>query len=120
MMIAEVKACQQEEPVTVSPFSHIPSYLLPPLYEVKSHQHQHQWENQNDFQISSLSNFSEERPAVEMRREFKSEAILTLVLLVHAAIFLAGIIVIVIFISRHLMRLWLGKLLQIFKAFKQT
>merc|ERR550519_1934051 len=65
---------EQEEPVTVSPFSHIPSYLLPPLYE-----------------ISSLSNFSEERPAVEMRREFKSEAILTLVLLVHAAIFLAGV-----------------------------
>ena len=33
----ELKANLQEEPVTVSPFSHIPSHLLPPLYEVKYH-----------------------------------------------------------------------------------
>ena len=43
------------------------------------------------FQISSLSNLSEGILGGELRREFKTEAVFTLVLLIHAAIFLAGI-----------------------------
>ena len=50
------------------------------------------------FQISSLSNLSEGRLGGELRREFKTEAVLTLVLLIHAAIFLAGITIIIPFI----------------------
>ena len=49
----------------------------------------------SDCQISSLSNLSEERSGgFHPRREFQTEAILTLVLLVHAVIFLAGIVII--------------------------